>query len=282
MAVSFRVAVESARGAFRSFSWRIYLPLFAVLVVQALYLVLGLDLGRSAAMAIVGTISQLIAGESSVAYPAFLELLPLTFSYVEAITFVVLGAIALPLVVVRTLEQITVPPSDVVVDTESPRRAALPTFLALAAGFALTFMAQQILVAYLRPAVGMVVRGAAQNLLIAWAMGVVATYAISALFAYVPIVAVLEKAPPLKALTKGIAEGRKRFLPTFAFLLLFSLPATFVQLALQAGGVLVAARTRPENIALILLAYAVFGSLATYYVWTMATRFYRAKEVVRG
>jgi hypothetical protein len=282
MAVSFRVAVDSARSAYRSFSWSNYSPLFAVLVVQALYLVLGLDLGWSVAMATVGTISRLIAGESSVAYPAFLELLPLTFSYVEAVTFVLLGAVALPWVVARTVGRLDTAKGGAALDPDATRRAILPTFLALAAGFVLTWLAQQAVVSYVRPGIAIVVRGAAQNLILAWAAGMLATYAISALFAYVPIVAVLERRRPMEALTVGIAEGRKRFLPTYLFLLLFSLPATFVQLALQAGGVLVAARTRPENIAVLLLVYAVLGSLATYFVWTMATRFYRAKEVVRG
>jgi hypothetical protein len=281
MAVSFRVARESARASFRSFSWRNYLPLFAVLVVQALYLVLGLDLGWSVAMGTVGAVSRLIAGDSSVDYPTFLELLPLTFSYVEAVTFVILGAFALPWVVVRTMERLQAKGSPTI-HADAARRAALPTFLALAAAFVLTFLFQQILLAYIRPGLGLFVRGAAENLLLSWAIGVLATFAISALFAYVPIVAVLEKQSPMKAVTAGVAEGRKRFLATYAFLLLFSLPATLVQLALQAGGVLVAGRTRPENVAWILLVYAILGSLATYYVWTMATRFYHAKEVVRG
>lgn len=272
MPVSLGMLRESTLGAVRSFSLKSYAPLGVLLAVQALYLLLGLNLGSALGMATAGWLARWIAGPDAIAYPGFLQLLPLTFSYVESATFILIGAWAVPRVAASILG------GDARLRVKD---AFVPTFLAFALAFGLAFLWQILVPVLVRPVLGIVIRGGYELNLATWAVSVLVGYAITVIFAYVPIVAVQRPAPPLETLRSGVQRGLARFGLTFPMAVLFSLPALLLQLAVQVMGSTLANRTRPENIAYLLLAYAVLGSIGTYLLWSMATRLHRVAEAGR-
>ena len=280
MAASLGMARDSALGAIRSFSPKTYAPLMVLLLVQVGYLILGLNLGSTVGMATAGLLSRWIAGPGSIEYPAFLQLLPVTFSYIESVTFVLIGAWALPRVAAAVLGGATAAPADAAKIGARAGRAAFPTFLGLAAAFAIMYLWQQIDPFVVRPVLGFALHGF-ELTAGTWAVSVGVGYAILSLFVYVPIVAVAGDVPPMVAFQKGVGAGLERFWLTFPLAVLFSLPALLIQLIVQASGSFLATRTRPENIAYALLAYALLGSLGTYFLWSAATRLHRAAEVKR-
>jgi hypothetical protein len=281
MAASFRMAQESALRALRSVSPRSYAPLGLLLLVQVGYLLLGLDLGSTLGMATAGMLARWIAGPAAMEYPAFLQFLPVTFSYIESVTFVVIGAWALPRVAATILAN-----SDPVLADRARRRARVgralfPTFLGLASAFALMYIWQQIVPHVARPILGLILHGGFEMATATWAVSVGVGYAILTLFVYVPIVAVASEIAPMEAFRRGVREGLNRFWFTLPIAILFSLPALLVQLVVQVRGSFIASRTQPENIAYLLLAYAVLGSVGTYLLWSTATRLHKLAEVAR-
>ncbi|HET9951997.1 MAG TPA: hypothetical protein VFS09_09410 [Candidatus Eisenbacteria bacterium] len=275
------MARESAVGAIRSASLRSFAPLSLLLLVQLVYLVLGLNLGTVAGMATAGTIARWIAGPDAVNYPAFLQVLPLTFSYVESLTFILIGAWALPRVAAMILAG-----SDPALANRERRaarvgKAFLPTFLSLLIAFAIVYGWQQIVPFVARPALSLFIHGGLEMMTATWAVSVLVGYAITTLFVYVPIVAVASDIAPMAALSGGLRDGLSRFWVTFPIAVVFSLPALLLQLAVQTSGSFLATRTRPENIAYVLIGYAILGSVGTYLLWSMATRLHRTSEEVR-
>jgi len=281
MPVSFQMARESALGAIRSFSLQGYAPLSVILFVQIVYLVLGLNLGSVAGMATAGMIARWIAGPDALNYPAFLQVLPLTFSYVESVTFILLGAWALPRVAATILAG-----SDPALANRDRRaarvgRAFLPTLASLLIAFAIAYGWQRIVPFVARPVLGLFIHGGLEMMTATWAVSVLVGYAITTLFVYVPVVAVANDIAPMAALSRGIRDGLSKFWVTYPMAVLFSLPALLLQMTVQTSGTFLATRTRPENIAYVLLGYAVLGSVGTYLLWSMAARLQRASEVGR-
>lgn len=277
MAASLRIAGRSAAEAFRTFTWGEYAPLLFLLAAQWLYLLFGLNLGAAWGMAVSGTIAHWLVGDAGIDYPGFLQILPVTFSYVESATFIVVGAFVLPFVVARVLARVK--PSRAQADAMKARiRAAfLPTFLALLAGFLLTYAWQIYVSRGLHALLAPMIRGGLQSATATWIVSVFVGYAITTLLIFVPVVAVSENVGPLQALGRGVKEGWTRFATTYPFAILLSAPALLLQFVVQIGGGLLASRTRPENLAYLLLLYVVASTVATYFVWNMATRYYHAR-----
>ncbi|HSQ59216.1 MAG TPA: hypothetical protein VLT84_02090 [Acidobacteriota bacterium] len=279
MAGAYELAWESAGKSIRSFSVKEYMPLAPLLVVVLLYLILGLNLGTALGMATAGIVSRAIAGPSSIEYPTFLQLLPLTFSYVETIVFVLGGAIALPLLVAIVLERHAKGPGPW---RGRVRAAIVPTLLALGATYALTYFWQKLAGPYVLPFVRGLAGGGVPGALASWMLGALVSLAITTLVVYVPVVAVADGGAAAKILRRGVDLGRRFFGPTFLFVFLLSLPALLFQFTVQFLGPLLTTRTRPENIAYALIGYAVLSSLATYFVWNAATRVHRGLAASNG
>lgn len=277
MAASFKIAGRCAVQAYRAFRWGELAPLLPLLAVQWLFLILGLNLGATWGMAVAGTIARWIAGDAALDYPGFLQLLPLTFSYVESVTFIVVGAFAIPMVVSRVLAQIDPAGAKVAMAKGRVRAAILPTFLALLAAFLVTYAWQLFASRGLHAVLAPFIQGWIQSGTATWMVSVLVGYAITTLLIFVPVVAISEDLGPFGTFQRGLRAGVERFLTTYPFALLLSLPALLLQLVVQVGGAFISNRTRPENVAYLLLLYVVLSTVAIYLVWNMATRYYAAR-----
>ena len=273
MTVNVRMARESIGEAIRSFSLASYGPIFVLLGAQILYLLLGLNLGSALGMATAGLASRLIAGPDSISYPGFFHLLPVTYSFVESITFVLIGAWALPVLAAGIL-----PARSPAERKAGARRGFLPTFLALALVTLLAYFWQRIEPSTVGPLVGVIARGEFPRAVVTWTVGVIVVYALTTLVVYVPIVAVRPGTGAVEALRGGIGRGFARFWVTYPMAILFSLPALLLQLTLSLLGSFIANRTRPENVAYLLIGYAILSSLGIYLLWGAATRLHETEE----
>ncbi|HEU4724551.1 MAG TPA: hypothetical protein VFU59_04540 [Candidatus Eisenbacteria bacterium] len=272
-----KVAGASANEAYRSFQFGDYATLIPLLVVQWLFLILGLNMGATWGMAVAGTIARWIVGDAALDYPGFLQLLPLTFSYVESASFILVGAFALPRLAAHVMGRTKAPKAQVEAARARVGAAILPTFLALLGAFLVTYAWQLYASRGLHALLAPYIQGWVQSAIATWIVSVAVGYAITTYAIYVPIVAVSESLSPVAALKKGVGEGWKRFRTTYPYALLLSLPALLLQLFVQIGGAVLSNRTRPENVAYLLLAYVVASTVATYFVWSMATRYYVAR-----
>jgi len=277
MAGSFQIAGRCANESFRTFTWSDYSPLLFLLAAQWLYLIFGLNMGATWGMAVAGTIARAVVGDAALDYPGFMQLLPLTFSYVESATFIVIGAFAVPMVVARVLARIKPAGPGAGVSKARVGAAVLPTFLALLAAFLLTYAWQLYVSRGLHAFLAPIIRGGLQSATATWVVSVAVGYAITTLMIFVPVVAVSENVGPIEALRRGVGEGLQRFVTTYPFVLLLSIPALVLQLIVQIGGSILTNRTRPENLAYLLLVYVVASTVATYFVWNMATRYYHER-----
>lgn len=277
MGTSFKIAGRCAAQSYQAFRWGELAPLLPLLAAQWLFLILGLNLGATWGMAVAGTIARWIAGNAALDYPGFLQLLPLTFSYVESVTFIIVGAVAIPMVVSRVLARIDPAAAKIASAKGRVRAAILPTFLALLAAFLLTYAWQLFASRGLHSVLAPLIQGWIQSGTATWVVSVVVGYAITTLLIFVPVVAISEDLGPFEAFRRGVRVGVERFLTTYPFALLLSLPALLLQLVVQVGGAFISNRTRPENIAYLLLLYVVLSTVAIYLVWNMATRYYAAR-----
>ncbi len=277
MAGSFKTAGICANAAFRSFSFSECAPLLTILAAQWIFLVGGLNLGTAWGMAIAGSVAQGLVGEAAIEYPGFLELLPLTFSYVESVTFIVLGAMALPYLTSHVLVRLKPSLGASPTWARRVRSAMIPTFLALAIAFLLTYVWQLFVARNLLRIVAALVQGGVSRSVVTWLVSVAIGYAITTILIYVPVIAVSKSVGAIQAVRLGVTEGFDRFATTYPFVLLLSLPALAIQLVVQVGGPLIVRGTRPENIAYLLIFYALVSTVATYFVWSMVTRYYHAR-----
>jgi hypothetical protein len=255
-------------------AWRQYAPVGVLLLVQWAYLLLGLKLDTVWGMATAGAAARAFVGPGAISYPAFYEFLPLTFSFVETATYVLGGMIAIPLVIARVGGAST--------SAGGPwgavRRAWIPTFIALAGSAAAGYLWQTVVIRFLHPILEAVGGGPLSPALATWLISALVAYALTTLILYVPVLAVQDRLGAGVALRRGIGEGLRSFGSTYAMVLLLSFPALAIQLATQLGATIITLRTRPENIVFFLMTYAFFSSLATYWVWSMATREYQGTE----
>jgi hypothetical protein len=265
-------AASCAREAFRSFSWRQYAPLAPILAAQFLFLLLGLNMGSAWGMATAGAFASSFVGETALNYPGSLQLLPVSFSYFETVTFVLGGAVAIPFVVARVLDGIEPSREAAARRRARIRPAILATLVALGAAYGLILLWQGTGAAWIRGLIGFLLRdGLAAAVLNGFVSSAIA-FAFLTLFVYVPVAAIAADAGPVGALRGGLVQGLRLFFGTYVFVFAFSFPALLVQLIVQLGGEWIAFRTRPENIAYLLFLHAALSSLAGYFVWSTATR----------
>ena len=274
---NFRVARACGVEAARDFQLREYAPFGWILGVQFLFLLLALNLGTTIGMGTAGAAVKLFAGDAPLHYPTFFLYLPNAASWLELIMYFFVGAYLIPLSIARI--QAPMDP-----DLQGPglmarvNRAWLPTLvaglftIALLAGWQWLF--NTALVPFIRASFPGLQATAA-----IWGGSLAVSYCLSALFLYVPILALQPDTSLVKALREGIREGLRLFKWTVLYVLIFALPALPFLMAVQLGTSFLATRMRPEMIAAVLAIYATLISLATYLTYAAAARLHWASQV---
>ncbi|HET9940926.1 MAG TPA: hypothetical protein VFR25_07475 [Candidatus Eisenbacteria bacterium] len=273
----FRVARACGVEAARDFQWHEYAPFAWILGAQLLFLLLALNLGTTISMGTAGAAVKLFAGDAPLHYPTFFLYLPNAASWWELILYTVAGAYLIPLSIARV--QTPMDP-----DLQGPgfkarvNRAWPPTLIAGLLTFALLSGWQWLFKVALVPLIRASFPGLQATAAI-WGLSLVVSYSLSALFIYVPILALQPGSSLVKALREGIREGVRLFKWTVLYLFVFALPALPFLMAVQLGTAFLATRMRPEMIAVVLAIYAILISVATYLTYAAAARLHWASQV---
>jgi hypothetical protein len=274
---NFRVARACGVEAARDFMWREYAPFGWILGAQLLFLLLALNLGTTIGMATVGAIIRLFVGDAPLHYPSFFLYLPNVTSWVELVLYTLPGAVLIPLAIARIQA-----PMDPDLQGEGfkarIRRAWPPTLVAGLLTLALLVGWQWLFGKAVVPLIRASFPGLQATAAI-WALSLVGAYSLSALFLYVPVIALQRNMTFVGALRGGIGEGVRLFKWTLLYMLLFSLPALPFLMAIQLGTAFMAERMRPEMIAIVVGIYSILISFATYLIYAAAARLHWASQV---
>ena len=274
---NFRVARACGVEAARDFQWHEYAPFAWILGAQLLFLLLVLNLGTPIGMGTAGAAVKLFAGDAPLHYPTLFLYLPTVASWVELILYTFAGAYLIPLSIARI--QAPMDP-----DLQGPgfkarvKRAWPPTLIALLLTFVVLSGWQWLFNRALVPLIRASFPGLQATAAI-WGLSLVVSYCLSALFLYVPILALHPDTSLVKALREGIREGFRLFKWTVLYFFIFALPALPFLMAVQLGTSFLATRMRPEMIAVVIAIYAILISLATYLTYAAAARLHWASQV---
>lgn len=264
--VAWACVVKAARG----FQWREYAPFGWILGAQMLFLVLAVRLDTQLSMATVGGLAGTLLGDAPLHYPDFYLHLPTLATLVDAFLYTVPGAVLIPLSLIRMQRRLEPDLAGTMETGPWLKRAVPPTLLAwvLQAGLLMAWDA-------------LVEKWAAGNLasipgdggfIASWLVNVLGAYAISALFIYVPIVAVRDPGTFGQMFREGLAEGIGVFRYTWPIIVLLSLPALPFLLLAELEAAAIVNRLQPELVALLLAIYAAVVSIATYLIFGAARR----------
>lgn len=258
---------------FRLYEWW---PFGWILLLQLLFLLAVLNLGTAWGMAIAGGVARLVGrSEQIVHYPTVFILLPALASVVEWFLYVVVGSALIPLALLRIAAPME--GGDASDRGARVRRAFLPTLLAGAINIGLLLVWNRLLTAGITPALQAVLPGAGAQL-VPWLLGAVVSYALAALFIYVPIHAIRRDTRFASALVGGLAEGARLVWPTFLVILFCSWPALLVLAAVQVNPAAIVGKMRPELVAYLLGVYALLSSLAAYLIYASSSRLHWARR----
>lgn len=271
-----RAAAQEALGNFRFYE---FAPFAWILAFELVVLALAMNLGTAWGMASVGWLSERIAGDRPLHYPGFYAFLPTLMTNVEAVLYALAGSVLIPLAVIRVLRSIdpaSVPPGS----TGPLVRKAFFTVLVAALLCEALILGWQWLIA--QPAVLRALRVVLRGNLLGTAgvtvLGMLVGYAIWTLFVYVPVLAVRPGVGFGAALGGGIRQALGHYLPTYLVVIALSLPAAAILIVLQTMGAFLVQEIRPEIIGLLMGLYAIFSMLATFFIYSAATRFDRARR----
>lgn len=274
---SIRAAAQDALGNFR---FHEFAPFAWILAVELVVLALALNLGTEWGMGTVGWLSERIAGDRPLHYPSFYAFLPTLMTNIEAVLYALAGSILIPLAVLRVLRGID--PAAVPPGSTGPilRKAFLTVLVAAILCEALIVGWQWVIAqpAVLR-AVRVVLRGDLLGTAGVTLLTLLVGYAIWTLFVYVPILAVRPGTGFGAALGGGIRQALRHYLPTYLVVIGLSLPAAAILLVLQTMGTFLVQQIRPEIVAVLMGLYALFSMLATFFIYSAAARFDRARRM---
>jgi hypothetical protein len=203
--------------------------------------------------------------------------LPTIASWLEVFLYMIPGAVLIPLAIARIRA-----PMDP--EFQGPglkariRRAWPPTLIAGLLTFGLLWLWQWLFNQALVPLLRASFPGFQGNLII-WSITLVGAYALSALFLYVPIVAIRSEGSIWVALKDGIAEGVRLFKWTLLFVLGFSLPALPFLMVMQLMTGFMSERMRPEIIVVVTAIYSILISAGTYLTYAAAARLHWASQM---
>ena len=267
----FRSARASIGEAWRDFRWLEYRPFLWMMLAELLFLFLASNLATPWGMAGAGFILR-TSGEPAVHYPSSFLYVISTFARMETVIFALAGSFLIPLSLARIqAPMIGASPTG----PEAVGRAwrAYPVTLvgyllnvALLIGweYALAVGPRRWIVA----SFGSGLKGE----LLIWGVGTLISFAIAAIFIYIPIRAVEAGSKFGDALWGGIREGLKAFLPTLFLVLVFAWPAMLLLAPLQIAPNLIVARVRPELTVILLALVAVANSFVNYLIFAAASR----------
>ena len=275
---NFRVARACAVEAARDFQWREYAPFGWILGVQLLFLLLTLNLGSIIGMGTAGAAVRLIVGDGPVHYPSFFLFLPTATSWLELFLYTIPGAVLIPLAIAKIREPMDPELQQGGGIAARVRRAWPPVLVAGLLTIGLLFLWQWLFNQAFVPLLRGSFPGFRGNLLI-WILSLLGSYSLSALFLYVPIVAVRPQGPMWGALKDGIAEGVRLFKWTILYVFLFSLAALPFLMVMQLTAGFVAERMRPEMIVIVIALYSILISLGTYLTYAAASRLHWASQM---
>jgi hypothetical protein len=274
MRLSLGDAFSSAFDAARGFRWSEFAPFFWILAVQWIFLVLATQLQNPWAMGIVEPGVRMVGGEASLHYPLFFNYVSILLGWLESFLYTVPGAVLIPLALLRFYSRTDRALSLGAGAGARLAGAFLPT---LVSGLLGTFA----VLGWQRYAAGSVVSTIRMFVmepfgsLLGWIAATLGGYAIIVLILYVPVAAVQARTNPVRAFIYGVRFGIRSWPATFAFAVLFGIPAIIVQYALERHGMTIITRLRPEAITIFLAAYAAITSVATYFTYGAAARLYR-------
>lgn len=274
---NFRVARACGVEAARDFQWREYAPLAWILGVQLLFLLLALNVGTLFGMATVGAVMRLISGDAPLHYPTFFLYLPNAASWLELVLYTVAGAFLIPLAIARI--QAPMDPELEGAGLKARLKRAWPPTLVSLILMALLLWAwqwifNQALVPLIRASLPQI-----QSAALIWGVSMLGSYSLSALFLYVPVVALHPGSTFMGSLKEGIREGLRLFKWTILYVLIFALPAMPFLMVMQLGMSFIAERMRPEMVVVLIGLYATLISLATYLTYAAAARLHWASQM---
>ena len=278
MRISVSSAVTCAREAVQDFRLYEYLPFGFILAAQFVFLFLALNLGAPWGMATVGWLAGTAGGDSVRHYPEFFGFLPNLAALVEAILYTVAGSFLIPLSIARILE-----PTDRALQTPGTlmarvKRAVPPVLVGAILSTGVLAGWQYLLPLGPGPWVRMLAGGGIPGESAYWLLGMLVAYAISTCFLCIPIVAVQDGRGFGHSLIQGFKRSLAVFRFSYAYVVLFSLPALLTLYVTQVFGRLIVHQMRPEVAAVLLCAYAIFINVGTYFLYGATTRLFIAGE----
>lgn len=273
---SIRAAALEALGSFRLYE---FAPLGWIMAIELIVLFLAMNLGAAWGMGTAGWLSARIAGDGVLHYPDYYVFLPNLMTDLDGALYLIAGSILIPLTVLRVLGAIDPAGFPAAGAGTRLRQAFLPVLTATILWIALTIGWQWVLsqpgvVKGLRS----VFRGGFVATLGVTAVGLIVAYAIWTFFVYVPASAVQPGRGFGAAFAGGLREGLANFFPTYLVVIGLQLPAAAVLLVLQAMGSFLVAQIRPEIIGVLIGLSSVLSLLATYFIYSAASRFYEARH----
>jgi hypothetical protein len=272
---SVRAAAQEALGSFRVHE---FAPFAWLLAAELLVLGLAMNLNTAWGMATAGWLTERLAGDRALHYPAFYAFLPTLITNLEAVLYALAGSALIPLAVIRVLRPVAPEAFPPGTTGARLRQAFLPVFLAALVSEALIVGWQWVIN---QGAVVGALRGLLRGGMPAAAgiavLGMLVGYAIWTLFVYVPVAAVQPGRSAGASLAEGLREGAARFFPTYLVVIGLSLPAAAILVVLQTMGGFLVGQIRPEIIGVLIGIYVVFSMLATFLVYNAASRFYQAR-----
>lgn len=272
-----RVAWASVMSAARGFHWGEYAPFGWILAAQAVFLILAVRLDTPLSMATVGALAGAVLGDAPLHYPDFYLHLPSLATLVDAFLYTVPGSVLIPLSLIRMQRRLEPEVSGAPSTGAWLKRAAPPTLAAWLVQAGLYVAWDAVVEAFSSHRLNATMPGES-GFLVAWALNVLGAYAISAIFIYVPIVAVRDPGTFSQTIRDGLAEGFALFRHTWLFILVLSLPALPFLLLAQLQAAAIVNRLQPELIVLLLAIYAAVGSIASYLIFGAARRLHSPLE----
>ncbi|MGH7680808.1 MAG: hypothetical protein ACRENN_02355 [Candidatus Eiseniibacteriota bacterium] len=260
-------------NAARGFRWAEYAPFGWILGAQAVFLILAVRLDTALSMATVGALAGGLLGDAPLHYPDFFLHLPTLATLVDAFLYTIPGSILIPLSLIRMQRHLEPEVLGNMATKPWLRRAVPPTLFAWLVQAAL-FAAWDALVEAFSSHRLIAAMPGESGFITAWTLNVLGAYAISAIFLYVPIVAVRDEGTFSQTIRDGLVEGLSVFRHTWLFIVVLSLPALPFLLLAELQAAVIVNRLQPELVALLLAIYAAVVSVASYLIFGTARRFH--------
>ncbi|MBI4364474.1 MAG: hypothetical protein HY568_03505 [Candidatus Latescibacteria bacterium] len=271
--LGFRDARASAGEALRGFRWLEYRPFAWIMAIQLLFLVCASNLGTAWGMASAGWLLRLVR-ETGVHYPTSFVALPVASSYLDSFLFVCLGSFLIPLSLARIVAHMEGSSQRGPLAVRRAWNAVPATLCSLLLNIGVLLAWQWI---YLHGP-SRLIRGALPGFggaFTGWLLSELISFAVGAVFVYVPVRAVAVGARLPDAVLGGLREGLRMFGPTLVVIVLLSWPVMILLVPVQLGTQTIVSKFRPELVAVGLGAVAVLNSFLNYVIYSSVARLRR-------